>query len=254
MNKSWENENCDEIVGYASIYQIHTAAALWCGIPQNLISEYLNESELVTRGIYRHPKIKCLEVKCRAMHHAIDSGDLPVSRENGKVVTDHVAPERRYVSRDHLKKWIAKEFPGSKPAFLFDEVERQTHASINADSFRTLQADLAAARSENKKLCALNKNLAEERDSLRGENNSLKAMVEQNNFPDVRSETTYLNIIGGLLHLMLAISPGGQPQSVYKNQAAIISALLGYFEHKPGIKPRTLEEKFAEAKRSISST
>jgi hypothetical protein len=69
-----------------------------------------------------------------------------------------------------------------------------------------------------------------------------------------RAETTYLNIIGGLLALMLSKSPAGMAQSVFDSQAAIISELLAHYENKPGIAKRTLEEKFAEANRSLKST
>ena len=71
---------------------------------------------------------------------------------------------------------------------------------------------------------------------------------------NLRAETTYLNIIGAMLGLMLGKSPAGKPQSVFDNQAAIIAALLGHHEGKPGISARTLEDKFAAAKRSLTAT
>jgi hypothetical protein len=71
---------------------------------------------------------------------------------------------------------------------------------------------------------------------------------------DTRAETTYLNIIGGLLDLMLGKTPAGKAQSVYDNQAAVINALLAHYEGKPGVARRTLEEKFAAAKRSLNGT
>lgn len=71
---------------------------------------------------------------------------------------------------------------------------------------------------------------------------------------NVRAETTYQNIIGGLLDLMLGKTPAGKPQSVYEDQAAIISALLAHHDGKPGISKRTLEEKFAASKRNLSAT
>lgn len=69
-----------------------------------------------------------------------------------------------------------------------------------------------------------------------------------------RSETTYLNIIGGLLALMLGKSPAGNPQSSFENQAAIIAVLLAHYDGKPGIAQRTLEDKFAAANRSLTAT
>ena len=71
---------------------------------------------------------------------------------------------------------------------------------------------------------------------------------------DARAETTYQNIIGGLLDLMLGTSPGGKPQSMFKNQSAIIDALMAHHKDKPGISQRTLQEKFAASKRSITGS
>ena len=68
-----------------------------------------------------------------------------------------------------------------------------------------------------------------------------------------RAETTYLNIIGAMLSLMLGRTPSGRPRSVFDNQSAIVSALLADHEGKQGISKRTLEDKFAEANRSLNS-
>lgn len=57
-----------------------------------------------------------------------------------------------------------------------------------------------------------------------------------------KERTTFLNIIGGLLELIGA------------KEAGIIGDLLERYPNAPGIKKRTLEEKFAAAKRSLSSS
>lgn len=67
-----------------------------------------------------------------------------------------------------------------------------------------------------------------------------------------RQETTYLNIIGGLIELMLGESPAGNKLSAYQNAAAIIDALLIRYEKAPGMSKRNLETKFANAKNSVS--
>lgn len=69
-----------------------------------------------------------------------------------------------------------------------------------------------------------------------------------------REETTLLNLVGGLLGLLLGTTPSGKSQSVFKDQAAVIEALLASYPGKPGIAKRTLEAKLAEAKRSLSSS
>ena len=92
-----------------------------------------------------------------------------------------------------------------------------------------------------------------EMDAIREERDALRDSADKAQAPSERAEATYLNIIGAMLALMLGKSPAGKPQSVFENQAAIISALLGHYEGKPGISSRTLEEKFARAKKSLTA-
>ena len=113
------------------------------------------------------------------MHEAMDKGALLVSRENGKSfegTTDHVAPERRPVTRQNLKEWIAREFPADKPEFLFDEVERKTHSAINADAFRALQADRDAAHAVTIKTAT--------RSSYAAQRNAGQMLRHETDFPD----------------------------------------------------------------------
>lgn len=77
--------------------------------------------------------------------------------------------------------------------------------------------------------------------------------VESAPQPSPRAETTFLNIIGAMLGLMLGKTPAGRPQSLYEDQVAVISALLANYGGKPGISQRTLEEKFAAGKRSVTA-
>jgi hypothetical protein len=257
MKKPWENDSCEHVQSYYTIYPVPVAAALWCGIPPNEIQEHLDASTQVHRAVYRHPYIPCLEPRCRAMHEAIEKGALLVSRENGKSfdgTTDHVAPERRHVTRQNLKEWIAREFPADKPSFLFDEIERKTHAAFNNDSFLALQADRDAARAELEKAKARATEAVREMDAMRGERDSLRAMVDKANAPGGRSEKTYLNIIGGLLALMIGKSPAGKPQSSFENQGAIISAMLGHYGHIKGMGDSNLEKIMAEANKTLKDS
>ena len=255
--KPWYNNNdCEHLSAYHAYYPLPAAAMLWCGVPPVEAQEELNRISPHThiRGVFTHPFIPCFEVRCKILHDAIVSGALSASRENGVVTADHIAPERRHLSRENLRVWIAKEHPSDKPAFLFDQIERSTHSAISADTYRALQADRDAARMELEKARTRAIEAAGKMSALQGERDSLAAMVEKMNAPGARAETTYLNIIGGLLGLMLGRTPAGQPQSVFQNQSAIISALLAHHGDKPGISASTLESKFAEAKRSIQAT
>ncbi|MCS4309144.1 hypothetical protein M2404_003507 [Rheinheimera pacifica] len=68
-----------------------------------------------------------------------------------------------------------------------------------------------------------------------------------------RAESTYLHIIGGMLELMLGQSPSGNPYSSFRTQEAIISALIANHSGAMGITERTLNGKFANARRKLRS-
>jgi hypothetical protein len=260
MKKPWENDSCETVQACYNVYHVPKAAALWCGVPTEQIAEELSravpigQSNALSRAILRHPYLKCLEPRIRAIHAAIDAGELKACREDGRKVDEHVAYERRHVYGLDLKEWAKKIAPSERPIFLFDEIERDTHSAITAESYRVLKA---AHDAKEHKLSQANERIRKienAKDQAEMERDALRAVVDKMGAPGERSETTYLNIIGGLLGLMLGKSPTGVKQSVYDNQAAIISAMLAYYEGKPGIASRTLEEKFAAAKRSLTAS
>ena len=260
MEKTWESDSCAAMKAHYAIYSIPKAAALWCGVPDDMVQQIVEEAEPLSqtglgRSIWTHPSITCLEPRSRAIAEAIESWELPHGREDGETVEkgSHVAYERRHFFGRDLRKWIEKAFPNEKPEFLFDDIERKTHSVINAESFRALQADRDALTARLEKAKVEFQKLRREKDDLDSLNQSLQAIVDKMNTPNERAETTYLNIIGAMLELVLNKSPGGQPYSTLASQAAIVSALLAHHQGKPGIAERTLEEKFAAAKRSLAA-
>lgn len=69
-----------------------------------------------------------------------------------------------------------------------------------------------------------------------------------------RERTTYANIIGGLLSLLLGQKANGDPISSYSSQAEIIADLVDRFPTANGISKSNLESKFADANRAIKQT
>lgn len=69
----------------------------------------------------------------------------------------------------------------------------------------------------------------------------------------LRSESTYLNIVGGLLTMLLGKWPGGVPYSSFETLEAVIDTLVAHYGDRSGISERTLWSKFAAAKRHIQS-
>jgi len=66
-----------------------------------------------------------------------------------------------------------------------------------------------------------------------------------------REENSLLATVGALVELMLGKSKSGKRHSVYETQAAIIDAIEAHFPNTPGLKRRTLEGRFAEARKAL---
>jgi hypothetical protein len=238
-----------------SHYKPIEAALRWCNLIQHEAVILQTTGDDLFPSIGAFPQWPCLRANAEKVYDAILNGELAGGRDGKTVSTrDHVKKERLTIRHTDLKGWMAKHYPDQKPKFLFDEVERTTHAAINADSFRVLQADRDALKTRIEKAIDAYQALRQERDKIEGERASLAAMVEKMNIPGARAETTYLNIIGGLLGLMLGKSPAGKAQSVFDNQSMVIAAMLAHHGHLAGVSDTTLQNKFAEANRSIKST
>ncbi len=236
-------------------YRPIEAALRWCNLIQHEVKilEATDSIDLLP-PISAFPQWPCLRANAEKIVDAILNCELPHGRD-GKTVgpDDHVARHRLTVRHTDLKAWMAKHFPDQKPKFLFDEIERTTHSAINADSFRALQADLKAAQGRIDKATDIYREQKAKIDELNAECERLRVVANANDVPGTRSESTYLNIIGGLVELMLETTPGGRKGSVYESQASIVSALLERHKDKAGISKTTIELRFAAAHKSLKS-
>ncbi len=259
--KDWYNKkDCEHLRAYHAHYDVPTAAMLWCQVPPDEVLEEISQTSPHPhiRGVFTHPYIPCFEVRCKIIHDAIVNKALPASRQDKKLTDDHIAPERRHVSREHLKAWIAKEHPGDKPAFLFDEIERKTHEAINADTFMALQADRDAARTELKKAKALVADTARKMNEMSGERDSLRKMVDDlaekskaADIPDERSKTTYQNIIAALLDCIAGDVQNVVKHPSFESEAKLIDTICDQYRGYGGLSKSNLSRKFPEAKQSM---
>ena len=247
MVDGYDAKSCNAL--QRPFYRPVEAAIRWCNLIQHegAILQSLGEDHIPKTGQF--PQWPCLQANTEKILDAILHGEIPHGRD-GKTVDagDHVARTRLTVRHTDLREWMAKYHPGSKPAFLFDEIERNAHAAINAESFRALQADRDAARAEFEQARKWGNNIVAERDALLGERDSLRAMVDKMAVPGERAEATYLNIIGAMLDLLRSPRPGRE-----ESDAAVIRELIENYSDKPGISKTTLETKFAEARRRLNS-
>ncbi|CEI21588.1 protein kinase [Pseudomonas aeruginosa] len=150
-----------------------------------------------------------------------------------------------------LKRWMRTHYPEHRPGFLFSRSERMAHPSITLETGQAillerqaLQAALDHSRREMRKLQAQHEALLKQ---------SAVLLASKQCAISDRAETTYLNIIGGMLTLMLGQSPSGVPYSSFKTQEAIVTALLAHYGGTMGITERTLNGKFANARKNVRS-
>jgi hypothetical protein len=197
------------------------------------------------------PRWPMLRLNTERIFDALRNGELPYGKAGITCDDPSLLNDPRLTVRHvDLKAWMSWFYPDQKPAFLFDELERQLHPAIGIDSVQALLADREALKVK----------LAEREhsfDTLHREHQRLCREAEDRSVAKreitPRSETTYLNIVGGLLTLLLGTSPSGKPYSSFKTTEAVISALLAHHEGRPGISERTLWAKFTAAKRHLDS-
>lgn len=249
MSDRYNEKSCSALE--KSYYRPIEAALRWCNLIQHEVEILKSTGDELYPGLSAFPQWPCLRVNAEKIYDATLNGELLHGRD-GRTVSagDQVAKHRLTIRHTDLKAWMAKHYPDQKPKFLFDETERITHAAINADSFRALQADRDALKLRVDNSIEAYRKLKQERDHFAAECDSLRKIKEKMAVPGERAETTYLNIIGGLLGLILGKTAANKRHSNFENQRAIIDWMLANYT-KPGISIRTLEAKFSEAKQSL---
>ncbi|MGU1062121.1 hypothetical protein ACSEPQ_04505 [Pseudomonas aeruginosa] len=157
------------------------------------------------------------------------------------------------VRHTDLKHWMFCHYPDQRPTFLFERSPKLS-SELSIGTYLALQADRDALQVQLKNIQTSYQELLDELQSAGLEREGLMTLLKSQGRLSNRSEKAYLHIIGAMLALMLGNSPSGKPHSVFRNQSAVVSALTAHFENLPGITKRTLDEKFAAAKRSLSDT
>lgn len=190
-----------------------------------------------------------LRLNAERIFDGIINGDLPYGKQ-GVTCNDPTLLESPDLTVRHvdLKTWMTRFYPDQKPDFLFDALERQLHPAINIESVQALLTERGAIRLQLAERVSAYERLHREHEALRKE--TAKVLLTDRSIGP-RSETTYLNIVGGLLTLLLGTSPTGKPYSSFRTMESVISALLAHYEGHPGIAERTLWAKLAAAKQHI---
>lgn len=233
-------------------YRPIDAALRWCNLmayeTQILEAAWRSPGMLNTT----FPQWPCLHANTEKIFDAIRHGELAYGCFGVPVdIGTPVDCSQLTIRHTDLRFWMSHYYPDQKPAFLFGHSLDQQGA-ISIGTYLALQADRNALQVQVKNIETAYQQLLDELEAVGLERESIHHLLKTNSKVNDRSETAYLHIIGALVRLFLDHSPSGKPHSVFRSQAAIVDALTAHFKNLSGISKRTLDEKFAAAKRSLS--
>lgn len=247
-------ENIPKHPGTKIFYRPIEVAVRWCGL-EEFESQILREA---SSSVYQPEKLvvpACIQEKLDILWDAILHGEL-IYGYYGITTPSGACIEPSLVTIRHvdLKSWFVKFYPLEKPNFLFTTLERKSFHNNDIDLVNALITENNALKTLYKNAKDYSEKLELEVQALRRDNTKLTNLVHQHKKPNARNERAYLQLIGTLVNLFLAKTPSGKPYSPFTSQASIISALMAHNRNKAGFSQRTLEEKFAAARRSIDDS
>ena len=187
---------------------------------------------------------------------ALAHGELPFGKAGTMQKSQRPSLEDTELIVRHvdLKAWMTHYYPGERPPFLFDGIERDLHPAITLTTLSVLLAEREAAKVQFAELSQAHETLRAAYEALAQDHAIRIADIKGAHEPGQRSESTYLNIIGGLLTLLLGTSPAGTAYSSFRNTDAVVNALLAHYEGRPGLSERTLWSKLAQARRHLEAS
>lgn len=232
-------------------------------VPRSKIAYRPMEAAIRWSGLTRHEPDILERLSGRSLPEPEEFPDWPALRLNAERIVDGIAnrelrvairgvttaeaiePEHPGLTIRHieLKIWMRRYYPEERPRFLFGRLERRTSPLVSLRALNALWLEREALKAR----------LEQREAELKHLRQQLKARAE----PDaddpltLRSETTYQHIIGGLLTLIVRSSPSGQQNLSFKSQEAVISALTSRYGDRLGMAARTLQAKFAAARRAL---
>jgi hypothetical protein len=240
----------------ATLQKVHyrpiEAAIRWSGLVRHerRILEVLQERPIPEPHDF--PEWPSLRLSAERIYDAIQNREL-VCGIDGVTTQDipHINDSHLTIRHVDLRAWMTRYYPGVRPPFLFSRAERQAaHPAITVDTLHALVSEREALRLQIEQRNREIQTLRENQRVLK-QSGSVPADAPDE-LRSLRSRTADLHIIGGLLTLLLGRSPSGQPYSSFHTQESIITALIAYHGGRLGIATRTLETRFAAARRSLS--
>ncbi|EOG3620237.1 hypothetical protein ACK9U2_002099 [Pseudomonas putida] len=235
-----------------SCYHPIDAAILWCDLADH--SAEILQIEISHSGeLLKHfPQWPSLSFHVERIYDAIASGELAATFLGGPIThNDHA--ERVYwsIRRTDLRVWSALHHPEEKPEFLFPKNTDHLEC-VNLNVFMAVQAERDFYAREFEKMHQAFDSLAAEMAAYKQREHEFSAQLDAIGPASDASTSVHHTIIGALLAIMVGKSKSGQMQSIYKNQTAVVQAILSRFPGLHGLSKHTLDRKFALARRHLA--
>ncbi|WP_342030483.1 hypothetical protein [Pseudomonas syringae] len=215
---------------------------------QILESEWDNPVLLATT----FPQWPCLHANTEKILDAIRNHELRYGALGITVATGMPIDYRLLTIRhSDLKWWIFNHYPDQRPSFLFGRAPaEQEH--IRYGTYLTLQADRDALEVQLKATEATLQVLMNELQAAGVERETLRMLAENKKNLSDQSKTSFLNVIGALVDLILGSTEAGRKHSIFESQASIVDSITSHHDGVKGLSKRSLDEKFAAGRRSLS--
>lgn len=180
-------------------YRPIEAALRWCNLTAHEVDILQITGVSLLPPAHAFPQWPCLRANAEKIIDAIQNSELTKGREGRTIAPgEPVSKEKITVRHTELKEWMAKHYPDQKPKFLFDDIERNTHAMFNAETFQALQAERDAAKASIEVAKQLAQSKVEELNSVRAQLDALAVQVKEIGSLASRERKTLLIIIAAL--------------------------------------------------------
>lgn len=235
-------------------YRPIDAAIRWCNLMtyETQILEYSWECPaLLTTKL---PQWPCLHANVEKILDAIRNNELRYGAL-GVTVASGISVDWRLLTVRHadLRWWMLNHHPDQRPSFLFDQASAD-HEKIQNGTYLILQADRDALEVQLQAAQATLQKLMNDLEAIGLERENLRMLVENKKQLSEHSKTSFLNTIGALVETMLGSSDAGRRHSIFESQASIVDSITAHYVGIPGLSKRSLDEKFAAARRSLSQS
>ena len=195
--ESYNAQSCSALE--KPFYRPIEAALRWCNLTAHELDVLQITGVSLLPPAHAFPHWPCLRANAEKIIDAIQNGELQKGREGRTIAPgETVAKEKMTVRHTDLKAWMTKHYPDQKPKFLFDEIERNTHARYNAETFQVLQAERDAAKATIEVARQLAERTVQELNTVRAERDALAVQAKEIDPLDPRERNTLLIIIAAL--------------------------------------------------------